>query len=124
MEKQMFINDAFAQEVATASAGASVAANLLQILLIFLVFYILLIRPQQKKMKQHEAELKAIKVEDKVLTAGGLYAVVKEIKDDDLILEIAKGVEVKAHRYTIREVIKNETSTSKKLKNNKGKKNV
>lgn len=120
----MFINDAFAQEVATASAGASVAANLLQILLIFLVFYILLIRPQQKKMKQHEAELKAIKVEDKVLTAGGLYAVVKEIKDDDLILEIAKGVEVKAHRYTIREVIKNETSTSKKLKNNKGKKNV
>jgi len=117
----MLISDAFAQDVATASAGASVAANLIQILLIFLVFYWLLIRPQQKKMKQHEMEIKALKVGDKVLTAGGIYAVVNGVKDDDLTLEIAKGVEVTAHRYTIREVIKETKSDDKKSKN-KGKK--
>ena len=114
----MLISNAFAQSAAEVPAGASVAANLIQILLIFLVFYLLLIRPQQKKMKQHEAELKAIKIGDEVITGGGLYAIVKSISDDDLTLEIAKGVEVKAHRYTIREVVaQNKTK-------NKGKKNV
>lgn len=101
----MFISNAFAQGAPAVSGGASVAANLIQILLIFLVFYLLLIRPQQKKMKQHEADLKAIKIGDEVLTGGGLYAVVKSINEDDLTLEISKGVEVKAHRYTIREVL-------------------
>ena len=118
----MFISNAFAQSTAAAPAGASVAANLIQILLIFVVFYLLLIRPQQKKMKQHEAELKAIKVGDEVITGGGLYAVVKSIKDDDLILEISKGVEVKAHRYTIREVLIPNKPLEQKTK--KGKKNV
>ncbi|HCU59284.1 MAG TPA: hypothetical protein DIC64_04815, partial [Alphaproteobacteria bacterium] len=71
----------------------------------------------------HEAELQAIKISDKVLTAGGLYAVVKAIDGDDITLEISKGIEVKAHRWTIREVLK-ETTSDKKSKNNKGKKNV
>ena len=118
----MFISNAFAQSAATAPAGASVAANLIQILLIFLVFYLLLIRPQQKKMKQHEAELKALKIGDEVITGGGLYAVVKSLNEDDLTLEIAKGVEVKAHRYTIREVLAPSKLLEQKTK--KGKKNV
>ena len=95
-------------------------ANIIQILLIFLVFYLLLIRPQQKKMKQHEDELKAIKIGDEVMTGGGVYATVKSINEDDLIVEISKGVEVKVHRYTVREVIKKEVSEQKKTKN-KGK---
>ena len=119
----MFISDAFAQSTAVATPGASVAANLIQILLIFVVFYLLLIRPQQKKMKQHEAELKAIKVGDEVITGGGLYAVVKSANNDDLTLEISKGVEVKAHRYTIREGLTQAKSPEQKTKN-KGKKNV
>ena len=88
-----------------------------------MVFYLLLIRPQQKKMKQHEAELKAIKIGDEVITGGGLYATVKSLHDDDLILEISKGVEVKAHRYTIREVLAPVKSPEQKTKT-KGKKNV
>ena len=118
----MFIGNAFAQSTQAVASGASVGANLIQILLIFLVFYLLLIRPQQKKMKQHEAELKAIKIGDEVITGGGLYAVVKAIKENDLTLEISKGVEVKAHRYTIREVLTQNNSLESK--NNKGKKNV
>lgn len=119
----MFINDALAQDAASVGAGASVAANLIQILLIFFVFYLLLIRPQQKKMKQHEMELKAIKTGDEVITAGGIYAVVKSVNEDDLMVEISKGVEVKVHRYTIREVLKKDISQQKKTKT-KGKKNV
>ena len=101
----MFISDAFAQTAAATGAGSSIAVNVIQILLIFLVFYLLLIRPQQKKMKQHEEELKAIKVGDEVMTAGGLYASVRAVNGDELTLEISKGVEVKAHRFTIREVL-------------------
>lgn len=112
----MFIGNAFAQSTAAAAPGASVAANLIQILLIFVVFYLLLIRPQQKKMKQHEAELKAIKVGDQVITGGGLYAKVKTIDGDDLTLEISKNVEVRAHRYTIREVLTQEEPLIRKTK--------
>ncbi len=112
----MFINDAFAQNAASAIPNAPVLGTVLQILLIFIVFYLLLIRPQQKKMKQREAELKAIKVGDKLITAGGIYATVRAIDGDDLTLEISKGVEVKAHRYTIREVLTDEKSQSKKQK--------
>ena len=100
----MFINNAWAQSTVPA-AGTSVTGTVIQLVLILLVFYFLLIRPQQKKMKEHEAELKAIKVGDEILTGGGLYAKVTKIKDDDITAEISKGVEVKLYRYTIREVI-------------------
>ena len=119
----MFIADALAQDSASLAAGSSVMANVLQILLIFLVFYLLLIRPQQKKLKQHEAELKAIKKGDEIITAGGVYAKVLNADNDDLTAEIAKGVEVKLHRYTVREVIKVEPKKEVKSKT-KGKKNV
>ena len=102
-------------------AGTSVAANIIQILLIFLVFYLLLIRPQQKKMKQHEAELTAIKAGDKVITGGGLYATVKECRDDELTLELSEGLNVKANRWTIREVLKTEEKTSLEKKSKKKK---
>jgi len=119
----MFVSTAFAQSAVPLTTSSSVMANVLQILLIFLVFYLLLIRPQQKKLKQHEAELKAIKVGDKIMTAGGVYGIIKAIEDDDLSVEIAKGVDVKLHRYTVREVLKDEPVKENKSKN-KGKKHV
>ena len=119
----MFISDAFAQTAAPMTAGTSVMANVLQILLIFLVFYLLLIRPQQKKLKQHEADLKAIKTGDEIITAGGVYGKVRAIDDDNLMVEIAKNVEVKLHRYTVREVLKGEPVKETKTKS-KGKKHV
>lgn len=110
----MFISNAWAQTAVPATTGASAMGSLIQILGIFLVFYLLLIRPQQKKMKQHEADLKAIKVGDQVLTGGGLYATVKKIENDDITAEIAKGVEVKMYRYTIREVLLEKSPLEKK----------
>ena len=124
----MFISSALAQDTMQMTAGTSMAANILQILLIFAVFYILLIRPQQKKLKQHEADLKAIKKGDEIITAGGVYAKVISADDEALIAEIAKGVEVKVYRYTVREVIKNQplgpANMNDKKSKTKGKKHV
>lgn len=101
----MLISNAWAQAAASGASGASLTGTIIQMLAIVLVFYLLLIRPQQKRMKKHEAELKAIKVGDKILTGGGLYATVKACNDDNLLAEIAPGVEVTLHRYTVREVV-------------------
>lgn len=110
----MLINEAWAQATTSVSTGSSVAGTVIQLVLILLVFYLLLIRPQQKKMKQHEAALKAIKVGDEIITGGGIYAKVKKIEDDNITAEIAKGVEVKMYRYMIREVLKPETANENK----------
>lgn len=112
----MLISDAWAQASAPISTGASVAGTIIQLVGILLVFYLLLIRPQQKKMKQHEAELKAIKTGDEIVTGGGLYAKVKKIEGDDITAEIAKGVEVKMYRYTIREVLAQNSINAPKTK--------
>lgn len=110
----MLISNAWAQAAASGASGASLTGTIIQMLAIVLVFYLLLIRPQQKRMKKHEAELKAIKVGDKILTGGGLYATVKATDDDNLLAEIAPGVEVALHRYTVREVV---TDAAENLRN-------
>ena len=115
----MFIRQAWAQDAATVSTSASFAGTFIQIIGIFLVFYLLLIRPQQKRLKQHEARLKALKVGDKVLSGGGLYAVVKKIKDDDITLELSKGFEVQTPRYAIREVLTEDTTVASPKKSKK-----
>ncbi len=101
----MFIKDAFAQAAAASSSG-SLKEILIQLGLIFLIFYILLIRPQQKKIKQHEAVLRAIKKGDRILTGGGIYGIV--VKADDLNeveVEIAQDVKIVVSRASIRDVI-------------------
>lgn len=108
----LFINDALAQSAATAPAQGSVASMFIQLGLIFLIFYFLLIRPQQKKIKQQEAMLNAIKKGDKIITNGGVYGKVVEAEPFDLTVEIAKGVEVKIVRAMVREVINDDIKIS------------
>ncbi len=110
----MFINDAFAQAAETSAQQGSVFGTVIQLALIFLIFYLLLIRPQQKKIKQHEALLNAIKKGDQVITGGGIFA--KVVKADDpleLTIEIAPGLEVRASRGSIRDVIVPENAAEK-----------
>ena len=77
---------------------------------IFLIFYLLLIRPQQKKQKEHEAELSGIKKGDEVVTAGGIHGKVTGVTDDVLSVEIAafKGerIRVKVDRGRVDRVLK------------------
>lgn len=105
----MFINEAFAQTAGAAATGGSISSTLVQLGLIFVIFYFLLIRPQQKKIKQHELMLQAIKKGDKILTGGGIYAKVLKADDPiDLTVELADGVVVDINRSTVRDVINDE----------------
>ncbi len=104
----MFISDALAQTTDAAASQGSVTGMFIQLALIFLIFYILLIRPQQKKIKQQEAMLAAIKKGDEIITNGGVYGKVVEAEPFDLTIEIAEGVRVKMVRSMVREVITDE----------------
>jgi len=80
--------------------------SFLPIILIFVIFYFLLIRPQQKQKKEHQNLLSNLKVGDNVLTTGGIYGRITGIKDDKLTVEISDKVRVKVSRGHIAGVIK------------------
>lgn len=67
----------------------------LPLVLIFVIFYFMLIRPQQKRAKEHKTMLENIKKGDKVITSGGEYGVVEEVKTNTVVLKIAENVRVK-----------------------------
>jgi preprotein translocase subunit YajC len=102
----MLISPAYAQDAA--GGTAAVVMQLLPLILIFAVFYFLLIRPQQKKMKEHRTMLSALKRNDKIITAGGLVGTVTKVRDDsdEVEVEIAPNVRVTVVRGTIGSVIK------------------
>ncbi len=89
--------------LAQASPGAapSLLLNLFPLLLIFLIFYLILIRPQQKKQREHQQMLENLKIGDDVLTSGGLYGRITEAKKDVLTLEIAPNTRVRVARSYI-----------------------
>ena len=94
----MFISQAFAQ---TGGGGSGFEA-LLPLVLIFVIFYFLLIRPQQKKAKQHKEMLGAIRRGDKVVTGGGIIGTVTKVFDDnEVMVEITDGVKVRVQRGLI-----------------------
>lgn len=101
----MFINDAYAAEAAAAVQGTPLAGTLIQLALIFLIFYFVLIRPQYKKMREHAALVEALKVGDKVLLTSGIYGKISKIKEDKVYAEIAPNVEILIDRMTVGAVI-------------------
>lgn len=103
----MLISPAYAQDAA-AGGAAGLAMQVLPLVLIFVVFYFLLIRPQQKRQKEHREMLTKLKRGDRVLTAGGIIATVTKVKDgvDEVEVEIAPNVKVNVLRTTIGDVFK------------------
>ena len=89
-----------------AGGGAGALTSLLPLVLIFVVFYFLLIRPQQKKVKEHKAMVEALRRGDRVVTGGGLIGTVsKVINDGEVQVEIAEGVRVRIVRSMVQEVL-------------------
>lgn len=80
--------------------------NFLPIILIFVVFYFLLIRPQQRRAKEHRNVLSNLKVGDQVLTSGGIYGRITGLRDDFVTVEISDKVRVKVNRGHIAGVVK------------------
>ena len=101
----MFVTPAFAQTAGTAGAGSAVA-SFLPLILIFAIMYFLLIRPQQKKQKEHRSMIEAVRRGDQVLTQGGIIGKVSKIGEDGVVeVEIAEGVKVKVVKSTIAQVM-------------------
>lgn len=75
--------------------GGSSLTGMIPLVLIFVVFYFLLIRPQQKRAKEHKQMLEAVKKGDKVVTSGGIYGLVESVSDNTIVLKIADNVKVK-----------------------------
>lgn len=94
---------AFAQAADAAEAGAnSQLMSMLPLVLILVVFYITLIKPQQRRMKEHQATLGALKKGDEVVTGGGIVGKITKIGETDTVtVEIAKGVEVTVIKSTV-----------------------
>jgi preprotein translocase subunit YajC len=102
----MFVSPAFAQAAGTAPGGAALYSQFVMIGLIFLIFYFLLIRPQQKKMKEHRAMVDALRRGDQVVTSGGIVGKVSKVQEDNMVeVEIADGVKVKVIKHTITQVL-------------------
>ena len=88
---------------------AGIVVGILPWLLIFLIFYMLMIRPQQKRLKEHQATIAAVKKGDEVITGGGIRGRVTKVMDDEVEVEIAAGTKVKIVKSTLSHVVKPNT---------------
>lgn len=103
----LFISSAYAQDAAAAASQNAGMGSFVPLVLIVLVFYFMIIRPQQKKMKEHTQMVEALRRGDKVLTSGGILGTVKKVDNDADVLqvEIAPDVVVRVMRHTITDVL-------------------
>lgn len=100
----MFITPALAADAAAAvpAAAAFEPSSLVPILLVIAVFYLMIIRPQNKRAQEHRTMIMGLEKGDRVITGGGLIGTVKKIvSDDEIVLELSDGVQVHAIRSTI-----------------------
>ena len=95
------------QAAATAVQQPGILAQLMPFILIAAIFYFLLIRPQNKQMKETQKMLSELKTGDKVLTRGGMIGVIKAVRDTEIDLEISQGVKVKFARTAVQQVLNN-----------------
>jgi preprotein translocase subunit YajC len=94
----MLISPAYAQDI-TGMFGS--ATQFLPLVLIFVVFYFLLIRPQQKKAKEHQSLVSKLSAGDEVVTTGGILGKVIEVGDSFVTLEVAEGVRMKVQKFQV-----------------------
>ena len=99
----MLISNAFAQSAPAGDAGGLM--SFIPLILMFVVLYFVMIRPQMKKQKEHRAMIDALAKGDEIATAGGLLGKVSKLGDAHLSLEIASGVEVQVQRSAVVQVL-------------------
>lgn len=100
----MFSSPAYAQTAAATGAGASAFMQFVPLVAIFAIFYFLMIRPQQKRAKEHRAMLDAVKKGDEVVTGGGIVGKVTRIIDNELEVEVAPTVKLRVVKGTLMDV--------------------
>ena len=90
---------------AAPSGGASFFIQTIPLVLVFVIFYLLLIRPQQKRMKEHQAQISAVKKGDRVVTGGGLIGKITRVGDTEVEVELAQNIRVQALKSTLSQVV-------------------
>ena len=101
----MFASPAFAATSGAGTGGtASFLVQIFPLVLIFIIFYFLLIRPQQRRLKQHQAMIGAVKKNDTVVTGGGLIGKVTRVTDDEVEVELGPNMRVRALKSTLSNV--------------------
>lgn len=127
---ELFIGVAHAQDsVDPTRQTAEGITSLIPLVIIFFIFYFLLIRPQQKKLKEHEGMVTALKRNDKVVTAGGIVGTISKVNADNETIEvkISSDVEVTVMKNTVASIVTKSNSSAdddqKEEKSNKKKKN-
>ncbi len=101
----MFESPAYAATGGAAAGGsASFLVQIFPLLLIFVIFYFLLIRPQQKRMKAHQAMIMAVKPRDTAVTSGGLIGKVTKVDENEIELEVATGMRVRVVKSMLSDV--------------------
>ncbi len=98
------VSEAFAMAGGASKGGQQGYEGLIMLVLMFAIFYFLLIRPQQKRAKQHRELVGALKSGDQIVTAGGMHGKVVSVEETSATVEIATGVKVKMNRTSITEV--------------------
>ena len=104
----MFISPAYAQAAGAATSGGGAAGaivSLLPLVLIFVVFYFLMIRPQQKRVKMLQDAVSSVKKGDRVVTGGGLIGKVTKVDEREVEIELGTNIKVRAIKATLAEVI-------------------
>jgi preprotein translocase subunit YajC len=92
---------AMAGNAAAQEGGRPGYEGIIMLVIMFAIFYFLLIRPQQKRAKQHKQLIESLKIGDQVVTAGGIHGKVAAIQDTVVTLEIATGVKIKINRSSV-----------------------
>jgi preprotein translocase subunit YajC len=102
----VFISEAFAQTApAAAGGGESTLLTMLPLVLMFVVLYFVMIRPQMKRQKEHKAMIDALAKGDEVVTAGGLLGKVAKMGETYVDVEVSKGVELQVQRSAVVQVL-------------------
>ncbi len=96
------------QPAAPGSGSGGMLSSLVPLVLMFVIFYFLLIRPQQKKQKAHDAMVAAAKIGDKIISSGGIHGVITNVKDRSVTVRIADNVKIELERIAIMTVEKGE----------------
>ncbi len=97
-----FIQNAWAESAAAPDAGL---LNLIMLVVLFVVFYFLLIRPQTKRVKEHKKMVNSLAKGDEVMTGGGILGKIINMDDDYVTIEIATNVQIKVQRQSVSTVI-------------------
>ncbi len=112
----MFISEAFAQTAPAAAASTDTLGSLgsmLPLVLMFVVLYFVMIRPQMKRAKEAKAMIEALAKGDEIVTSGGLLGRISKIGESYLTIEIASGVEIQLQRGAVMQVLPKGTVAAK-----------